>query len=45
MPYFRGGRVEVELALARETEQRHRRRDIAKCEAQREMKRALRSGR
>ena len=45
MPYFRDGRAEVALALARETEQRDKRRDIAKREAQREMKRALRSGR
>jgi SsrA-binding protein len=45
MPYFREGRAEVELALAREAEQRDKRPDIAKREAQRELERALKSGR
>jgi tmRNA-binding protein len=43
-PYFRDGRVDVELALARAEEQRDKRRDIAKREAQR-MERALKSRR
>ena len=45
MPYFRDGRAEVALALARETEQRDKRRDIAKREADRDMERALKSSR
>ena len=43
--YFRDGRAKVELALARGKEQRDKRRDIAKREAQRDMERALKSGR
>ncbi len=39
--YFRDGRAKVELALARGKEQRDKRRDIAKREAQRDMERAL----
>ena len=41
--YFRDGRAKVELALARGKEQRDKRRDIAKREAQRDMERALRA--
>jgi SsrA-binding protein len=40
--YFRGGRVKVELAVARGKDVRDKRRDIAKREAQRDMERALR---
>jgi SsrA-binding protein len=43
--YFRDGRAKVELALARGKEQRDKRRDLAKREAQRDMERALKSGR
>jgi SsrA-binding protein len=43
--YFRGGRAKVELALARGKEQRDKRRDIAKREADRQMERALKSRR
>ena len=43
--YFRGGRVKVELALARGKELRDKRRDLVKREAQRDMERALKSRR
>ena len=43
--YFRDGRAKVELALARGKEQRDKRRDLAKREAQRDMERALKSRR
>jgi SsrA-binding protein len=43
--YFKNGRVKVELALARGKEQRDKRRDIAKREADRQMERALKSRR
>jgi SsrA-binding protein len=43
--YFRDGRAKVELALARGKEQRDKRRDISKREAQRDMERALKSRR
>src|SRR6266550_4509328 len=43
--YFRNGRAKVELALARGKEQRDKRRDLAKREAQRDMERALKSRR
>jgi SsrA-binding protein len=40
--YFKNGRAKLELALARGKEQRDKRRDIAKRDAQREIERALR---
>jgi SsrA-binding protein len=40
--YFKNGRAKLELALARGKEQRDKRRDIAKRDAEREMQRALR---
>jgi SsrA-binding protein len=43
--YFKKGRVKVELALARGKEQRDKRRDLAKREADRQMERALKSRR
>ena len=43
--YFKDGRVKVELALARGKEQRDKRRDIAKREADRDMQRAIKSRR
>jgi SsrA-binding protein len=43
--YFKEGRVKVELALARGKEQRDKRREIAKREADRQMERALKSRR
>ena len=43
--YFRDGRAKVELALAHGKEQRDKRRDIAKREAQRDMERAVRGRR
>ncbi len=43
--YFRDGRAKVELALARGKEQRDKRRDLVKREAQRDMERALKSRR
>jgi len=43
--YFRGGRVKLELAVARGKEQRDKRRDIAKREADRQIERALKSRR
>ena len=43
--YFKNGRAKVELALARGKEQRDKRRDIARREADRDMERALKSGR
>jgi SsrA-binding protein len=43
--YFRDGRAKVELALARGKEQRDKRRDISRREAQRDMERALKSRR
>ena len=39
--YFKDGRAKVELALARGKEQRDKRRDIAKREADRDMQRAI----
>jgi SsrA-binding protein len=41
--YFKNGRVKVELALARGKEQRDKRRDIARREADRQIERALKS--
>ena len=41
--YFRNGRAKVELALARGKEQRDKRRDIARREADRQIERALKS--
>jgi SsrA-binding protein len=41
--YFRGGRAKVELALARGKEQRDKRRDIAKRDADRQIERALKT--
>jgi SsrA-binding protein len=43
--YFRNGRAKVELALARGKEQRDKRRDLVKREADRDMERALKSRR
>ena len=43
--YFKDGRAKVELALARGKEQRDKRRDIAKREADRQIERALKSRR
>jgi len=43
--YFKGGRVKVELALARGKEQRDKRRDLAERDARRQMERALKSRR
>jgi SsrA-binding protein len=43
--YFKDGRVKIELALARGKEQRDKRRDIAKREADRDMQRAVKSAR
>ena len=43
--YFKNGRVKVELALARGKEQRDKRRDLARREAERQMERALKSRR
>jgi SsrA-binding protein len=43
--YFKNGRAKVELALARGKEQRDKRRDIARREADRQMERALKSRR
>ena len=43
--YFKGGKVKVELALARGKEARDKRRDIAKRDADREMERAFKSRR
>jgi SsrA-binding protein len=40
--YFKNGRAKLELAVARGKEQRDKRRDIAKRDADREMERALR---
>src|SRR5215212_7352272 len=40
--YFKNGRAKLELALARGKEQRDKRRDIAKRDANREIERALR---
>jgi SsrA-binding protein len=40
--YFKNGRAKLELAVARGKEQRDKRRDIAKRDAQRDMERALR---
>jgi SsrA-binding protein len=40
--YFKNGRAKLELALARGKEQRDKRRDIAKREAERDIERALR---
>jgi SsrA-binding protein len=40
--YFKNGRVKLELALARGKEQRDKRRDIARREAERDIERALR---
>jgi SsrA-binding protein len=41
--YFKDGRAKVEIALARGKEQRDKRRDIAKRDADREMERALKT--
>ena len=41
--YFKNGRAKLELALARGKEQRDKRRDIAKREADRQIERALKS--
>jgi SsrA-binding protein len=43
--YFKDGRAKVELALARGKEQRDKRRDIAKRDADRQIERALRARR
>ena len=43
--YFKDGRVKVELALARGKEQRDKRRDIARRDADRQIERALKSRR
>ena len=43
--YWKNGRVKVELALARGKEQRDKRRDIAKRDADRQIARALRARR
>ena len=43
--YFKDGRAKVELALARGNEQRDKRRDIAKRDADRQIERALKSRR
>ncbi|CAN5216381.1 SsrA-binding protein SmpB [soil metagenome] len=43
--YFKDGRAKVELALAKGKEQRDKRRDIAKREADRQVDRALKSRR
>jgi SsrA-binding protein len=43
--YFKDGRAKVELALARGKEQRDKRRDIAKRDADRQIERELRSRR
>jgi SsrA-binding protein len=43
--YFKNGRVKVELALARGKEQRDKRRDLAKRDADRQIERALKSRR
>jgi SsrA-binding protein len=43
--YFKDGRAKVELALARGKEQRDKRRDIAKRDAERQIERALKSRR
>jgi SsrA-binding protein len=43
--YFKDGRAKVELALARGKEQRDKRRDIARREADRDMQRAMKSRR
>jgi SsrA-binding protein len=40
--YFKDGRVKLELAVGRGKEQRDKRRDIAKRDAQRDIERALR---
>jgi SsrA-binding protein len=40
--YFKNGRVKLELAVGRGKEQRYKRRDIAKRDAQRDIERALR---
>ena len=40
--YFKNGRVKLELAVGRGKEQRDKRRDIAKRDAQRDIERALR---
>ena len=43
--YFKNGRAKLEVALARGKEQRDKRRDIAKRDAERQMERALRARR
>ena len=43
--YFKDGRAKVELALARGKEQRDKRRDIARRDAQRQIERALKARR
>ena len=43
--YFKNGRAKVEIALARGKEQRDKRRELAKREADRQIERALKSRR
>jgi len=43
--YFKGGKVKVEVALARGKERRDKRRDIAKRDAERQMERVLKERR
>jgi SsrA-binding protein len=43
--YFKDGRAKVELALARGKEQRDKRRDLAKRDADRQIERALKTRR
>ena len=43
--YFKGGKVKVEIALARGKEQRDKRRDIAERDAKRQVERALKERR
>ena len=43
--YLKGGRVKIEIALARGKEQRDKRRDIAERDARRQMERELKSRR
>jgi len=43
--YFKGGKVKVEVALARGKEQRDKRRDIAERDAKRQVEREMKSRR
>ena len=43
--YWKNGRAKIELALARGKQQRDKRRDIAKREADRDMQRAMKARR